>query len=126
MTSTCPSFLNHAEAILNGTVRLPPSIATRAAALLARRTLEDITRALCRSGGANSDRATMRAQLVVVRVLHGHQVADKATIAWMGLSNACHHHAYELTPTVNEVRHWLTLVTDLSARISTAHTVGNT
>lgn len=122
MTTTGPSLLDHAQAILNGRVRLPPSIATRAAAFLARRALEDATQTLCRSAGASIDRATMRSQLVVVRVLHGQQVADTATIAWIGLSNACHHHAYELTPTVDEVRHWLALVAGLSAQTSAAHT----
>ncbi len=52
----------------------------------------------------------MRSQLVVIRVFYGDQVANTANIAWIGLSNACHHHAYELTPTVEEVRHWLGLV----------------
>lgn len=50
-----------------------------------------------------------------IRTLHSDQVADAANIAWIGLSNACHHHAYELTPIVEEVRHWLGLITDLSA-----------
>lgn len=122
MTTTGPSLLDHAQAILNGRVRLPPSIATRAAAFLVRRALEDTTRALCRSAGASSDRATMHSRLIVVRVLHGDQVANRAAIAWMGLSTACHHHAYELTPTVDEVRHWLALVAGLSAQTSAAHT----
>jgi hypothetical protein len=53
---------------------------------------------------------TMCSQLVVIRVFYGDQVSNTANIAWIGLSNACHHHAYELTPTVEEVRHWLGLV----------------
>ena len=129
MTATCPSLLDHAQAILNGTVRLPQAIATRAAAFLARQALEDTTRALCHRAGANIDRATMRSQLIVVRAFHGDQVANTANIAWIGLSNACHHHAYELTPTVDEVRHWFSLVANLSAQarlISTADEVRST
>ena len=110
MTTTCPSLLDHAQAIPNGTVRLPQAIATRAAAFLAKQALEDTTRALCHRAGANIDRATMRSQLIVVRAFHGDQVASTANIACIGLSNACHHHAYELTPTVDEVRHWFSLV----------------
>lgn len=127
--TTRPSLLDHARTILKGTVRLPQSIATRAAAFLARQALEDTTRALCRRAGANIDRATMRSQLIVVRALHGDQVANKANIAWIGLSNACHYHAYELTPTVDELRHWLGLVADLSAPApltSTANEVRST
>lgn len=35
--------------------------------------------------------------------------------AWAELSNACHQHAYELTPTVDAARHLLSLVEKLAA-----------
>lgn len=125
MTTASQSLLKHARAVLDGTVRLPQSIATRAAAFLARQALEDTTRALCRRAGATIDRATMRSQLVIVRVLHGDQIADTANLAWTGLSNSCHHHAYELAPTVDEVRYWVNLVTDLTSLDSMPETTDN-
>jgi hypothetical protein len=45
-----------------------------------------------------------------LRVLDESEFADAASVAWNGLSNACHHHAYELAPTVGEVRHLCRLV----------------
>jgi hypothetical protein len=43
--------------------------------------------------------------------------ADAATLAreaWLGLAGAAHHHAYELAPTVEELRGWHTAVSRLT------------
>jgi hypothetical protein len=34
-------------------------------------------------------------------------VDDPAHQTWAALSNACHHHAYDLSPTAVELRDWL-------------------
>jgi hypothetical protein len=57
----------------------------------------------------------MRSCLISLRVLLGDSIADMAEIAWAGLSHACHHHAYELTPTDSEVRHLIKLASTVIA-----------
>jgi hypothetical protein len=115
MTTTAKPLLDHARSILDGTVRLPGSIAPRAAAFLVRQALEETARSLCREAGAGIDRASMRSILIVLRTLYGDSLADPMNVAWTGLCNACHHHAYELAPTAKEVHHLLALVTELGA-----------
>jgi hypothetical protein len=48
----------------------------------------------------------MRSRLIVIRALYDEETAALAEIAWTGLSSLCHHHAFELTPTVTEARHF--------------------
>lgn len=47
----------------------------------------------------------MRSRLIAMRFFVDRATAELAAAAWWGLSNACHHHAYELTPTTSEIRH---------------------
>lgn len=78
-----------------------------------RQALEDAVRRLCRSKGFDLDRATMRSRLIALRTLAGDEVADRAEVAWAGLSLAGHQHAYELVPASGEVAHLLALVGNL-------------
>jgi hypothetical protein len=55
----------------------------------------------------------MRAKLICVRVLLDADRGRLASVAWAGLSSACHHHAYELAPTAGEVAHLLSMVDSL-------------
>jgi hypothetical protein len=51
--------------------------------------------------------ATARSQLICLRELAGAEIAEPVAASWLGLSNACHLHAYELAPTAGEVARWL-------------------
>lgn len=62
-------------------------------------------------------RSPMRAQLLVLGHYASEQAAAHASQAWLGLSRAAHHHAYELAPTAAELRGWLTLVRQLIAEL---------
>ena len=42
------------------------------------------------------------------------EIGRTAQIAWDGLSRACHHHAYELQPTVDEVHGLVNLVRQIA------------
>jgi hypothetical protein len=99
--------LELARAVLDGRHAVPSSQLSRMAALLARQALEQAVDVLC---GPEMRRATMRSRLLYLRVLVGPQTADRASIAWSGLSQACHQHAYELTPTRGEVDYLMGLV----------------
>jgi hypothetical protein len=96
--------LRNAERLLDGNVGAAGSSA-RLAAFLARQALEELVDERCRALGADVPGASMRSKLVIMRSLDTTECADAAAIAWNRLSNVCHHHAYELAPTVSEVRH---------------------
>ena len=81
---------------------------SRAAALLGRRALEELIAVIPLGDDVDLSHANMRSKLICLRELCAEpEVAAAATVAWAGLSNACHHHAYELTPTVAEVQRLL-------------------
>lgn len=104
-TTTSPAVaLRNAELLLDGTSGAVGTSA-RLAAFLARQALEELVIEKCIELGIDVPRATMRSRLVVLRSLDTPERADAAAVAWNRLSNVCHHHAYELAPTVSEVRH---------------------
>lgn len=118
-------ILNLSRAVLNGTHAIPTAHVSRAAALLARQALEDSINDLCDSAGASMRTARTRSRLVSLRILVGNEVADLAAVAWGSLSNVCHHHAYELTPTAGEIQHLIDLVDRLTALApTTTHSAG--
>ncbi|AWT52263.1 hypothetical protein D806_012750 [Mycolicibacterium smegmatis MKD8] len=99
-------LLSYADEVLDGTVDLGVR-GPRTAALLARRAFEDWLDEISRSWAvhADSDRApTTASKLVVLGALRGETVGETAKRVWHGLSRAVHHHAYELQPSVAEVR----------------------
>ncbi|MEV0328953.1 hypothetical protein AB0H63_21255 [Micromonospora echinospora] len=56
-------------------------------------------------------------QLLALRAYTDPETALVARIAWHGLSRAMHHHAYELAPTVTELRGWHRDVTTVLPRL---------
>lgn len=114
MTNTPAIGLRHAERLLDGSVGAAGSSA-RLAAFLARQALEDLVDHRCRVLQVDVPRAKMRSKLVILRSLDSTENADAATVAWNRLSNVCHHHPYELSPTVAEVRHLCGVVAVLLA-----------
>lgn len=107
MTSNNPDadrLLSSARAILDRTIAMPPHQASRAASFLARRALETIVLDLCARAGIRSNIATMRARLIVLRHRADVATAEILESAWLGLSRACHHHAFELAPAETEIR----------------------
>lgn len=118
--TSAADLLGYARAVLNETGAIPRAQRSRAAALLARQALEDVVVELCESVGAHLRSAKMRTRLISLRVLLGSDAADLAEVTWGGLSQSCHHHAFELAPTVGEVQHLIDQVADLASRVSTA------
>lgn len=104
-------LLDEADRLLAGDLGVP-SEARRGACWLARAALEDIVRQHLAASGYPTGEATMRAVLGCLESLHhaDPEIAMIARHAWVGLSHASHHPAYELAPTVAEVRHLINLV----------------
>lgn len=111
-------LLGYAEQVLDGTVSLGAR-GPRTAALLARRAFEDWLDELSASWTSEvvSDRPpTTSSKLVALGALQGMELGDQAKRVWHGLSRAVHHHAYELQPSVAEVRQLVGHVRALDAR----------
>lgn len=112
-TATSPAVaLRNAELLLDGS-RSAAGGSARLAAFLARQALEELAVERCVALGVDVERPSMRSRLVILRSLDTAENADAAAMAWNRLSNACHHHAYELAPTVDEVRHLCGVVATL-------------
>ena len=113
MTATISApadLLDVADAILDGWITVPGASAARGAAVIARQVLEETVERRCQQLAGTDARPTFRSQLVLLRELGDPVVAEQARVAWDGLSRACHHHSYELQPTVTEVRCHITTV----------------
>lgn len=114
------ALLAQADQLLSGATSTR-SHSLRAACWLARTSLEDVVRALLRSKGLEPGTASMAVALACLHVAYQDidpLVPLQADVAWVGLSRAAHHHAYELSPTVSEVRHLVQLVATLAAKAS--------
>lgn len=88
----------------------------RAAALLARQALEDALDKVWHGSAAGMRGCSTTAQLVSLPFyLADRELARRVRQCWAALSNACHAHPYELSPTVSELEGWLDVVDDLVA-----------
>jgi hypothetical protein len=93
----------------------------RAVAVLTRQALEVLVRELWAARSLSLDGCSARAQLLCLRgYLDDPDLAARLDHTWSALSNACHHHPYELAPTAHELTRWLEVVRD--ARQELAHT----
>lgn len=79
---------------------------SRMAAWLARSALERAVRDSLTGHGLEPGEASMRSLLTCLGRVDD-AMGGRAEYAWAQLSSACHHHAYELAPTVTEVRGWI-------------------
>jgi len=92
-----------ADDILTGAVAVGAS-GPRIAAVLARFAFEDWLDEMSKPWAAPAGpRPTGQTKLVLLRGLHGADLSDEAMKCWHGLSQLCHHHAYELQPRASEV-----------------------
>jgi hypothetical protein len=93
----------------------------RAAALLALEALETGLRRQWQRQSLELAGCAMRTQLICLRsYLEDAPLAARTSHAWAALTRACHHHAYELAPTVTELQSWFIVVRDLIGKSSPA------
>ena len=89
----------------------------RATALLARQALEVAVDDFWHDRKLALESCPTRAQLICLReYLADDELAGRVHHAWNALSRACHHHPYELAPTVGELRDWLDAVEAFATR----------
>lgn len=108
------ALLRHAERILDGKVALGSS-GPRTAALLARCAFEVWLDEQSSSWAPTGyPFPSNRSKLVVLEVLGDRNVGVRARSLWEALSRTVHHHAYELQPSVAEVRYLVDQVRGLA------------
>lgn len=110
---TDPSrLLEQADRLLSGDINLMKSHGVRGACWLARSALEGVVHELLGARAWDPGTASMRSSLTCLDAAYADRpsVSQTAQYAWMGLSGACHHHAFELAPTAFEARHLVELV----------------
>jgi len=114
MTTLIGPMLEDAADLLGGSISAPRGQAVRLSSLLARQAFEEVVSELCLAKGECLDYpVAMRSRLIFIRDRYDGETAAMAETAWAGLSEACHHHSYELTPTVGEIHYYLGLVSKL-------------
>ncbi|TCM51298.1 hypothetical protein [Kribbella sp. VKM Ac-2568] len=113
---TTERLLQQAKAILDGLPATSPRL-IRVAAFLIRQALEAEVDAFCEDLVMPMRHPVrMRSRLAVLHALDRSGLAATAEYAWIALSRACHHHAYELAPTVSELRHLHAVVAEMAAK----------
>jgi hypothetical protein len=106
------ALLDYADEVLDGTVDLGAR-GPRTAAVLSRLAFEDWLNEASTWLPAGQDRPTTNSKLVVLSALRGVELGEDAKRVWHALSRACHHHAYELQPSVAEVKRLVAAVRQL-------------
>jgi len=92
--------------------------ATRRACWLARAALEDVIAELLVDRTIQAAGASERAKLTMLEGAYSDSrgLAGQAQYAWHRLSEACHQHAFELSPTHGEARDLIDIVSGIYGR----------
>lgn len=98
--------LSVAEALLRDPTLIEDGVWPRACTWLTRLALEHAIDDHWGTHRPEIAEASRRAQLLVLRHTVDAEIGRQATELWHTLSRAAHHHAYELAPTVGELRRW--------------------
>ena len=98
------AYLDYADRLLNGEFGLGAR-GPRTAALLARTVLEEWIDDQSATWTTSAlGYPTTRSKIVALGAVRGKSVGERTRRVWHALSQAVHHHAYELQPSVSEVR----------------------
>ena len=103
-------LIQHANQLLIRPRQTTVGLWARAAALLARQALESSLDKFWTRCGWQLQRCSLRSQLLCLHQLAGQEVARDAAYAYNFLSNVCHFHPYEASPTSVELRTILEMV----------------
>ena len=105
MTRGATTLLARAQALLSAPEHAAIGKSARLAAFLARQAVEDLIDARCALlCGVDEVQASTKAKLAVLKSLDKTPAGPALIDAWHQLTGFCHHHAYQLSPTVPEVR----------------------
>lgn len=101
------ALLATAEALLDGALHVAPGLRSRAAALLARQALEQALHEFWDARSPDVHRCRVRTQIQCLAAFLDPEPVAAAATAWNRLSEACHHHPYDVAPSPAELRAWI-------------------
>lgn len=105
MTADAEALLARAAELLDAPDRAAVGNSARLAAFLARQAVEDLIDTRCAAlCGVQTVTGTAKAKLAVLKSLDSTPAGPALVGAWHRLTGFCHQHAYQLSPTVSEVR----------------------
>lgn len=105
MSTAGQRLLAHAGALLDRPDKAAVGNSARLAAFLARQAVEELVDARCALlCGVRAVEGTTKAKLAVLKSLDTATAGRVLADAWHQLTGFCHQHAYQLSPTVAEVR----------------------
>lgn len=113
MSSLTSGLIAEAHSLLSYSDAATAGVWPRAAALLARQALEQGLADFWQNRAPGVEDCPRRSQLLCLRSYADEQLAEEASHTWAALSRACHHHAYELSPTASELERWMRSVADV-------------
>lgn len=114
VTTSAVELLEMARAVLDDAPRSLRVDRTAAAALLIRQALEVAVDQVWADCVPDMAQTTDRAQQITLAFYVGGELGDQVTWAWSRLSHLCHHTAYEMPPSVAEVRELIEVVERLA------------
>ena len=105
MTSDADALLARAGDLLDAPASAEAGNAARLAAFLCRQAVEDLIDSRCAElCGVQTLTGTWKAKLAVLKSLDQAPPGNALIGAWYQLTGFCHQHAYQVAPTVAEVR----------------------
>jgi hypothetical protein len=126
-TTSSADLLTWAEEVLHARTGVLAGCWARAVAILGRQALEALLRELWAARNLSLDGCSTRAQLLCLRAyLDDPDLAAEIDHTWSALSNACHHHPYELAPTSQELARWLKAVRKAQQQLAIGSPAGAT
>lgn len=115
---TPADLLATAQSLLTRTDPQTAGLWPRAAALLARQALEETLDDFWRRKAMPLDACSTRPQLICLGTYAGEDVAGRVNHTWSALTRACHHHPYEVAPSVGELQTLLASVNNFHAVVA--------
>lgn len=101
-------LLDAAQELLNKPIEGTAGLWPRAAAVLIRQALEDHMTIILTKSLPGVHESSARTKLICLRSeLENEPLAEEVAHAWWALTTACHHRAYDLAPTADELQRWL-------------------
>lgn len=120
VVASAAELLASANRVCQGQIPIPGMSRPRAACLLTRQALEQVIDGLLDGQQSGCPDASVRVRLICLAHAYDDdpELVRRTVAAWHQLSNACHHHSYELGPTLGEAESIVDEVTWLSKRLT--------
>lgn len=101
-------LLDAAQELLTRPIEGTAGLWPKAAAVLIRQALEDQMTIILTKSIPGVHESSARTKLICLQsMLDDQELAEAVSHAWWALTTACHHRAYDLAPSAEELQRWL-------------------